>query len=253
MYSFNLLLADRMVTFSFDNGHWHEVFAHRWASFINPHCDSTHYRVELRTDNPHLEPTVKTLTPNLLVISYRQDRLTKYTFKTLNYGLKRALGRWFFDKGVYLIHASGIINTKDQAILFSGPQGSGKSTAALLMRPYTPISDDSIFISSRGNKVYCYTTPFYEKHNYEPAPKELPLKAIFLLHKSLRPYIQSLSEEIKLRKTIQLFFMLHQKNEILFGRVLTVAKSLTRQLPWYELHFPKSSSIGDFLYKSNFL
>lgn len=95
------------------------------------------------------------------------------------------------DDGFILHGSASLIN--NQAYVFTGDSGAGKSTVVkLLLGDYKPLADDAIIIKKEGNTYFCYQTPFLEKEwRIKKSKEKIPLGKIVFLQKSkifrLRP------------------------------------------------------------------
>ena len=66
------------------------------------------------------------------------------------------------DNGILIHASSAVINGK--ASLFCGVSGAGKSTAITLLRnTYRAIAEDTVYLTTKENKLIVYQTPFIEK------------------------------------------------------------------------------------------
>lgn len=94
-----------------------------------------------------------------------------------------------WKKGL-LIHASAV-SFGDNAYLFSGVSGIGKSTMARLWRECGAqiLNDDRLVLRLMDDQVKMYNNPM---PNYKQHPREAVLKKIFLLKQSSKNYIKPL-------------------------------------------------------------
>lgn len=83
-----------------------------------------------------------------------------------------------------ILHASANA-IKDEAVIFLGPTGQGKSTIMkLLNKSYPALADDSIILRKIKNKFYVFQTPTIEKESWvKKSSNSYPLKSIFFLGK----------------------------------------------------------------------
>lgn len=249
-YGFTILLANIPVCIRFSQEDWFLKFKKKWSHYLT--TKKHHKTLYLSTNRISLETQLIHMNKSTLHISCHADRLKKHTFKSLNYGIKRIIGRWLFEDGVFLVHASAVINQHNKALLFTGPQGAGKSTIIKLLTNFVPIADDVIFLSVINNTLVCFTTPFTEKRTYTTKASCLPVAGIFSLHKNQNLSIDKLSAQNALRKTFQLFYILHIRGETLLPQILSAGNKLVPHIPWYSLHFPNTIETREFFMTSAF-
>ena len=89
------------------------------------------------------------------------------------------------DKG-FIIHASAS-KVGDEAVLFTGQPGAGKSTAMSLLHPkFCALADDSAIIRKIKGRFYFFQTPLTEKNSWvKKGSPGYKIKGVFFLRKSL--------------------------------------------------------------------
>lgn len=94
----------------------------------------------------------------------------------------------------FLLHSSGII-VRNQAVLFMGDSGAGKTTTLEMTRKkYIPIADDSIIIKKENDQFSCYQTPAFDKVNWiSRTSNRYELGKIFFIYKNQSFLIEKLS------------------------------------------------------------
>ncbi len=85
----------------------------------------------------------------------------------------------------FILHASAS-KISNQACLFTGQPGAGKSTAMMLLdRKYPSLADDTVIVRKEGKIYYFYQTPFIEKEAWvKKNYKKFPVARIFFLKKA---------------------------------------------------------------------
>lgn len=239
MKSFSVTLAYLPVTFSFDDERWYRIFLKHWLPFST--TQKCKHRIIITTDSHTLESQIRSFTDEALHISCHKDRLQEYTFKSLNYSLKRLVARWLFDKDIFLLHASALITPDEYAVLFTGPRGAGKSTIVRLLGNRKIISDDTVFLTMEESALYCYPTPFIEKHKYFNTPKKYPIRNVYILKKSHHVRINDFPASLRLPKTLQMLFILYTQEPMLFDVILAKMLVLSHKLPFKTLRFPNNN------------
>jgi hypothetical protein len=86
----------------------------------------------------------------------------------------------------FIIHGSAVAKN-NKAIIFTGKNGAGKSTAMNLLHPeFTALADDTVIIRCENKKFYLYQTPFIEKNHWiEKKSGRYLINNIFFLKKAL--------------------------------------------------------------------
>ena len=96
----------------------------------------------------------------------------------------RVICDYIIDKGGFFLHCS-CLKYKDDAIIFTAPSGTGKSTHAALWRRHfgdavTIINDDKPLVREKDGRFIIYGTPWNGKHDIG-ANISAPIKAIVFL------------------------------------------------------------------------
>lgn len=114
----------------------------------------------------------------------------------------------------FIAHASAILKD-DQAFIFLGLSGAGKSTIVkLLSDKYQVLADDSVIIRKLNNEYYLFQTPFFEKEfNFKKNINGFPLKKIFLLSKSKHTFLKKLTS----RKKVLPFLLINNHAHIIYN------------------------------------
>jgi len=108
--------------------------------------------------------------------------------------LRNIIQKLLKDKG-FILHSSAL-EINDQAYVFVGPAGSGKSTIINLMRhKYQTMADDTSIIIKNGKQYVMYASPFIEpKNSITKINKQLKLGKIFFLRKSKEYKIEQIND-----------------------------------------------------------
>lgn len=123
----------------------------------------------------------------LYMASDNPDRITSFysiSMDQFQFILMKILFWLLINKG-FIVHCSAI-KIQDQAVLFIGKQGAGKSTVVnLLSNEYEVLADDNGIIKEEAGRYYFYQSPKYEKNlRIKKTGKRYLIKAVFLLKKS---------------------------------------------------------------------
>lgn len=138
-------------------------------------------------------------------------------------------------QGLLGLHASAI-NFNDEAILFSAPSGTGKSTQANLWQQVfnvTYINDDKPLLKWDNNQFYVYGAPWSGKNSINKNIR-IPLKAIIFLQQGKQNIIEELSGNDKL---VYLIRNMHRPQEQeTYEKLLDVINVLIKHVPIYLYH-----------------
>jgi hypothetical protein len=119
-------------------------------------------------------------------------------FTQFNFIMRLLISKLIKNKGFFIHSSSAVIN--NQACVFLGKSGSGKSTIIKLIKNFAkPINDDLSLIKRDGdNRFYLVSTPFPEKELwFQRINSKYPIKAFFFLKKAQFNRIKKIeSEEI---------------------------------------------------------
>lgn len=139
------------------------------------------------------------------------------------------------EAGGLVVHASSLIRN-GKAYLFCGPSGSGKTTVARLSPDAILLSDELSIARIRGERAFCYGTPFWGELARAGEDRTAPLAGIYFLRKGDR----HAAEEIRPRQALErllpnvLFFA--RETDLTAG-VFRIAADLVETVPCFDLSF----------------
>lgn len=138
--------------------------------------------------------------------------------------------------GLLPLHSSAI-SFNDEAILFSAPSGTGKSTHARLWKEKFHdrvdwINDDKPLIKLEDGKIFVYGGPF-SGHYVQNQNKKYPLKAIVFLDQGSTDEVQLLNEKQALQHMIT--NILRPTSEAIWDKMLMVVEEVIKRVPMYHL------------------
>lgn len=159
-------------------------------------------------------------------------------------GLRCVMMNWYSAVAAYLnwglvVHSSCVIH-RDEAYLFAGYSGAGKTTVAALSHPRALLSDEASLVKlSPNHPAFVYDSPM-RSSLFEPAPVEsAPLRAIYLLQQSLSIRKSRISaSEAFLSLLDKIWYWPCQPAQAV--QVIRLCKLLTEQVPVYRLEFQKN-------------
>ncbi|MFH1783720.1 MAG: hypothetical protein ABH868_02325 [bacterium] len=138
-------------------------------------------------------------------------------------------------KGI-LLHASGAIY-KGRGYLFTGPGGSGKSTAVNQLNGTTVLSDECIGVKKYMNSYYMFGTPFHGNNNQTAA-----LKGIFFPKKAKKMSFKKVKKTEALQRILSNMFLGVLEQNVMKNIIETLTE-LVEEVPCYEISFSLSSPI----------
>ncbi len=174
--------------------------------YVREHEDKIRY---VYTNNYSIDSAKKTANINYTVSQLQFDTIIreiidKYLFKK--------------DKGFYL-HGSAV-GKKDEAFLFLGKSGAGKSTTAQLLDGLCKIlSDDFLIVKKYKKKFYYYQSISYEKNwNFKRTNDAYRIAKVFFVKKADEFSLKKIENKDKaLSMVMKQFFTYDLKPDIQFS------------------------------------
>lgn len=151
----------------------------------------------------------------------------------------------------FCLHASAVA-LDQQAILFSGPCGSGKSTQAGLWQNYFGndrtqiINDDKPAIRLLENEFNAYGTPWSGKSNLNQNIK-VPIQAIVFIRQHHENRIKKLDNKEAVKLLI--YQSIKPKDSERMGKLLFLLDALIKSIPVYQLDCTIGTESVELLYK----
>ncbi|MFH1776557.1 MAG: hypothetical protein ABH952_03240 [Candidatus Omnitrophota bacterium] len=141
--------------------------------------------------------------------------------------------------GGFLIHACAVVRNNN-AYIFAGPGGSGKSTVSRLSEKLDVLADDFVCIKKCENSFRAYGTPWYSN----AAAKCAEIKKIFFLRQDTITRFKKLTHgeaatEILLNTYNNTF------DKDIIGNMLGIIAGLTAKIPGYIMHFSLQEPLWD--------
>lgn len=146
-----------------------------------------------------------------------------------------------------LVHSSCVVD-KDNAYLFTGHSGAGKSTAASLSLGRGIISDEATVLRIRSDGVSVFHSPFRSELQDMAAtePREWPLAGIHLLHQAKQHKRYPLAKaEGFLKLMDKVFFWNPAPAEAML--IMRLLRQLADLVPLYDLHFQKNPDFWELI------
>jgi hypothetical protein len=144
-----------------------------------------------------------------------------------------------------LVHSSCAVE-KGCAHLFAGHSGAGKSTAAMLSKPRSLLSDEATILKITKDGVIVFDSPFRSELKPLKLQQSYPLKSIQLLNQSVQNKRMAINHaESLIRMIDKVFYWPHCAEETI--RIIHLLKLLVEQVPVYELHFQKDNTFWELI------
>lgn len=144
-----------------------------------------------------------------------------------------------------LIHSSCVVQD-NQAFLFTGQSGAGKSTVANLSSPRILLSDEATIVKINESEVKIFDSPFrseilssFKLHVCDPA-------GIYLLQQSLMVQYESIKKSDAMFVIMDKIFHWHHDTKET-NKLLNMCKQLIEQLPIYNLYFQKNNTFWELI------
>ena len=153
-------------------------------------------------------------------------------------------------KGGFFLHCS-CLRYKDEAIIFTAPSGTGKSTHAALWRRHfgddvTMINDDKPLVREKDGRFFIYGTPWNGKHaigNNICAP----IKAVVFLHQAPENHAERMSPIDALTLLLQQTVLPGERAEM--SKLLDMLGRLVENTPMYRLGCTISDEAVETIYR----
>lgn len=163
--------------------------------------------------------------------------------------------RWYLseklmEKGTFVVHASCVLDKTEQAHLFLGHSGAGKTTITELSHPRLVLGDDMNLISIENGVLYVEAGAIGGRFNSMIGyGVKRPVKAVYWLEQASLNQKQKLNMGAASQKLLASFANLHwptlssEKSE----KLLNFSHHAIGLAEFYQLRFKKDSSIWDYL------
>lgn len=154
---------------------------------------------------------------------------------------------------VLMMHAA-IVTLDGQAVAFTAPSGTGKTTHARLWCSYFGsraeiLNGDKPLLRAGQSSFYAYGTPWKGKENLGK-PGSAPLRAVCFLEQSRQNEIRSIEGVEILRRLVQQIPIPQREPEL--SQTLSLIDRLMKQLPFYVLACtPEESAVHTAYHRLN--
>ena len=168
----------------------------------------------------------------------------------------RVICDYIIDKNGFFLHCS-CLKYKDDAIIFTAPSGTGKSTHAALWRRHfggevVMINDDKPLVREKDGRFYIYGTPWNGKHGIG-SNTSAPIKAVVFLRQAPENTAAPVNEVEALALLLQQTVLPSDKGQL--SKLLDMIGRLVETVPMYRLGCTISdeavTTIHDKIYQNN--
>lgn len=148
----------------------------------------------------------------------------------------RVICDYIIDKGGFFLHCS-CLKYKDEAIIFTAPSGTGKSTHSALWRRHfgddvVMINDDKPLVREKDGRFYIYGTPWNGKHNIGNNTSA-PIRSVVFLSQAPKNKAEPISPIDAMALLLQQTVLPSNKAEL--SKLLDMLGRLVETVPMYRL------------------
>ncbi len=144
-----------------------------------------------------------------------------------------------------LLHSSCAVDN-EQAHIFTGHSGAGKSTAAELSQPRLLLSDEATIVKVQTGSVMIYNSPFRSELHAKEVEQPIPLASIQLLYQAPRNVRIQQRKSVALVELIdKVFYWSYRKEQV--SQLMKLLKQVADEVPVYHLHFQKNNTFWELI------
>ena len=148
----------------------------------------------------------------------------------------RVICDYIIDKGGFFLHCS-CLKYKDEAIIFTAPSGTGKSTHSALWRRHfgddvVMINDDKPLVREKDGRFYIYGTPWNGKHSIGNNTSA-PIRSVVFLSQAPKNKATPISPIDAMALLLQQTVLPSNKAEL--SKLLDMLGRLVENIPMYRL------------------
>lgn len=145
-----------------------------------------------------------------------------------------------------LIHSSCVAEN-DQAHIFTGHSGAGKSTVAMLSLPRPLLSDEATVVKvGKDGAVTAFNSPFRSDLWTYHSLDQCPLRGVFFLKQSLEVKTEPMSTVKSMTSLLdKVFYWKYDAGET--AKLFRLCSRLTASVPSVELYFQKNDSFWEMI------
>ena len=162
----------------------------------------------------------------------------------------RVICDYIIDREGFFLHCS-CLKYKGEAIIFTAPSGTGKSTHAALWRRYfrdevTMINDDKPLIRKKDGRYHIYGTPWNGKHGIG-TNTSAPIRAVVFLRQAPENHAEPVSPVEALTLLLQQTVLPSDKAQM--SALLDLLTELVETIPMFRLGCTISDEAVETIYR----
>jgi hypothetical protein len=146
-----------------------------------------------------------------------------------------------------MFHCATLADTQDNAYIFYGPSGIGKSTVVRNAPGLRVISDDVVILARNDNQQFrIFKTPLERNKQRGSAENTLTIKGMYRLVQASHTCLQALTPVEHLTKVLGNLWNLDFSKDG-YGRAMQLLSKHYLDVPGYDLHLQKDSNFWPLL------
>lgn len=149
-----------------------------------------------------------------------------------------------------LVHACGF-DYKNNAFIFIGKSGAGKTTIANIFSKFNILNDELVALRIAGGKVFAFSTPFWGEMKREGKNLKSKLKKIFFIKKHIDNFEVEIGKKESLIKILRCVMNFDKRKEII--KKITAKAVFLSEAYSSELFFSKSQSLIDYFRRKSYI
>jgi hypothetical protein len=150
------------------------------------------------------------------------------------------------EKNGLLVHSGAIQSKGNNAYIFAGVSGSGKSTIAKISNDSREvITDEMTLVEKRNDSYYVSGTPFWGEMQVSKNISR-PLNAIFILQQAKEHRIEEIPKTLAISDFMRTV-MYFAQNQDAFSQVLEHVVNFLEKVPIYRLHFKPELALWELI------
>lgn len=148
-------------------------------------------------------------------------------------------------RDAFILHASAV-KWRDEALVFTGVSGAGKSTIAQLLMAKCERLADELLVLSRTPEGWQVVIPPFLGITDLPRGSTTPLAAVHLIQQAAAPRVVPLPRAQALRELLR-HVVVYAAEPATAGLVLDLADRLTQEIPCVRLEFANDPTVAGVL------
>ncbi len=227
---------DRLIILSLFSNEEFGIEDHQWTDEPEQDC---YFESELIFQRDFV---AKRINNNYTIVTSQNETDGLHNF------LRMIIPKLLFKDNRYILHSSCVLNRKNEALIFLGHSGHGKTTICELSGERKILNDDmniicmnTFLISSAAlGHQYC---------NIESYDANYPIKAIYWLHQSEKNSIEPLNIELASLKILSSMTNIFDNDELRESHPQIISDSIkiAKNIPANILNFKKDQSVWALL------